>query len=573
MKKQIFTLFLAVIFGASLFAAKTPLTILKTKTAPVLDGTVDALWNADTITAQTFKAHGTETPSVDGSTWKAVWCDSGIFILIQVLDDVFYPIYADGNTAAGYMVDKCEIYFDANYVTSDDDLIDGKGPAAANSGHYQFAPDLKLTMQAGDVAEKNANGSWWAFKLTGANVDYEHFIPFTSLKNAAGGSIKQTGSIGFDVCISDNDNDTRKRADWVNDLSGTAATESWSNMDDCGIIVLKGAVETITADDMTISAPSAVITTDNGTLQFTANITPAEATEKNIKWGIINGTGKATIDDKGLVTGKLDGTVTVEGTTVDGSEIYVSTDITISGQCVTLDDISLIANFSYNSTFVGDDTKDQWVSMTTIGNVQMENNTSYVFTLIAKAATEQTRFAIDFEDAANGYNRFGDTNDANAVANPSNEAGYTNKSEWRDTVLVADEWQRFTQNVYFGTIAENCGRAMNFFFGNSISAVSLDSMYMYKTADLALLNPNPAECEGLQPGVHSVNASSVSVYPNPVVNELTVVAPANSSVVIYNQVGQVMTNQVLKGTINVSSYPSGMYIVKVNNNLVTKFVK
>ena len=43
-------------------------------------------------------------------------------------------------------------------------------------------------------------------------------------------------------------------------------------MDDCGIIVLKDAVNQIIAEELSISANEYEITTDNGTLQFTADI-------------------------------------------------------------------------------------------------------------------------------------------------------------------------------------------------------------------------------------------------------------------------------------------------------------
>ena len=41
---------------------------------------------------------------------------------------------------------------------------------------------------------------------------------------------------------------------------------------------------------------SSLITTDNGTLQLTATVTPTTATNKTVTWSVVNGTGQATIN-------------------------------------------------------------------------------------------------------------------------------------------------------------------------------------------------------------------------------------------------------------------------------------
>lgn len=53
------------------------------------------------------------------------------------------------------------------------------------------------------------------------------------------------------------------------------------------------------------------------TLQLTANITPSNATNKNVEWTstVVN---YATVSDTGLVTAKAEGNVTIEATTEDG---------------------------------------------------------------------------------------------------------------------------------------------------------------------------------------------------------------------------------------------------------------
>ena len=47
---------------------------------------------------------------------------------------------------------------------------------------------------------------------------------------------------------------------------------------------------------------SATIDTDNGTLQLSAEVLPANATDKSVEWSVTNGTGQALISPSGLVT-------------------------------------------------------------------------------------------------------------------------------------------------------------------------------------------------------------------------------------------------------------------------------
>ena len=77
---------------------------------------------------------------------------------------------------------------------------------------------------------------------------------------------------------------------------------------------------------------STTITTSNGSLQLIADISPENATYKDVTWSVVNGTGRATIDTYGVVTALDNGTVTVIATANDGSEVYGTRVITISNQ-------------------------------------------------------------------------------------------------------------------------------------------------------------------------------------------------------------------------------------------------
>ncbi|HLP86828.1 MAG TPA: Ig-like domain-containing protein [Candidatus Paceibacterota bacterium] len=96
-----------------------------------------------------------------------------------------------------------------------------------------------------------------------------------------------------------------------------------------------GDVVTVPVTSITLSAAgnATTITQDDGTLQMSATVLPANATDKTVVWSVINGTGQATINSStGLVTAVSDGTVTVRATANDGSAVYGEYALTLSGQ-------------------------------------------------------------------------------------------------------------------------------------------------------------------------------------------------------------------------------------------------
>ncbi|MGG1551981.1 Ig-like domain-containing protein [Paenibacillus ferrarius] len=65
-------------------------------------------------------------------------------------------------------------------------------------------------------------------------------------------------------------------------------------------------------------------------LQMSAAVQPFDATNKNMSWSVMNGTGSASITSSGLLTGLSDGTVTVKATAQDGSGVVGTLEIAIS---------------------------------------------------------------------------------------------------------------------------------------------------------------------------------------------------------------------------------------------------
>ena len=107
------------------------------------------------------------------------------------------------------------------------------------------------------------------------------------------------------------------------------------------VITISSQVIPVTGITVTGAGGSTTITTDNGTLQLTATVTPTDATNKTVTWSIVNGTGQATINTTGLVTAVANGTVTARATANDGSGVVGSLVITISSQVIPVTGITV----------------------------------------------------------------------------------------------------------------------------------------------------------------------------------------------------------------------------------------
>ncbi|RKP54471.1 hypothetical protein D7Z26_14080, partial [Cohnella endophytica] len=102
------------------------------------------------------------------------------------------------------------------------------------------------------------------------------------------------------------------------------------------ITVVAGSNVPVTAITVTGANNATSITTKGGTLQMSAEVTPAEADITQVAWSVMGtdgkATNKATIDSLGLLTAHDDGTVKVIATAKDGTEVKGEATITISNQ-------------------------------------------------------------------------------------------------------------------------------------------------------------------------------------------------------------------------------------------------
>lgn len=91
------------------------------------------------------------------------------------------------------------------------------------------------------------------------------------------------------------------------------------------------AGEPVPVTSITVTAAGNATSVKKGkTLQMSAAVTPANATDKTVTWSVEKGDGDATISATGLLTATAVGTVTVKATANDGSSIVGQKEITVT---------------------------------------------------------------------------------------------------------------------------------------------------------------------------------------------------------------------------------------------------
>ncbi len=588
--RKIFTFLMCVMFASVAFGQLPTDVIMKTDTKPVIDGVLDdGIWDVATVNAIDKPFTG-ETPTLGNpgeTNWRALWDNDGIYVFITVTDDVYMPVY--DHTGNSYEYDHAEIYFDTNYI-----LEDGLGPQTDGNGngngHYQFADNISTGIDDGTM-QTRSDGVQYAMLNDGTNYTEEYFIPFTKLITGAGGMMDKTQEIGFDVCIIDDDvadtpdSPVRNRAVWSND--GSITSENWVDMDQAGRITLDGAEPGIFVDAITISVDGD-ITQDNQTLQINAVITPEDATDKTVKYKILDGsTARASISKTGLITPITNGVLIVGAT--DATD-YVDWDanaitINISGQKTTRFEVSYIKNGDFNVVDTSDtgeiipgapwsggstvvdgvlnitNTNGQGVNPWdwTVGqnvNIPAELKNDPFVLQLKMWISEPDTFDVDLELIGDDYLRFGNTTDPHSA---------DGRSQWRFELTT--EPTMYTIDITDFSGMDDRDQKFNLFAGLTNNTVYIDSVTLVSVADLENVVWTSAPERAMQ---------AFKVYPNPASSKLNIDLPtANTKVTIYNSVGIMMEETVVPGThhvFDVSNYNKGLYFIKANDTVV-KFIR
>jgi hypothetical protein len=534
MKRKIFTLLLSALLG-TVVMAQTSAVVKKTATVPVIDGVADPIWaNAEAHNIVVpFKTDVVTLGDAGTTTWKALWSDDGIYVLVTVNDDVWLPAYITGG--ANWTYDKVELYFDVNA-----EKIDGGGPAA-NPGHYQVDAAPAADNIDG-TAVTSSKGFVSAYKVADPAYVVEYFVPFSWLKDKDGADVNIAAPIGFDITIIDRDTEAapHQRVDWVNDAS---INESWNNMDGCGTITL-----------------STEMVGDGGGPAGPGNELVKVTTPPVID-GVVDALWSKAVKNNIVVPFKTD-VVTLgdAGTTFwqglwDDNGIYVL--VTVN------DDVWLPAYISGGANW-------------TFDKVELYFDVNAEKIDGGGPAANPGHYQVDAAPAADNIDGLAVTSSkgfvsAYKVADPAYKVEYFVPFSWLKDKDGADV--DITAPIGFDiTIIDRDTDAAPHQRVDWVNDGSINESWNNMDGCGTIKLKSATKVNQIK------NANSVQVYPNPVQTELTVskIAVSNSKVSIYNSVGQRLMEKTASGDqakFDVSNFRKGMYFVRFSDGTSTKFIK
>ena len=156
----------------------------------------------------------------------------------------------------------------------------------------------------------------------------------------------------------------------------------------------------IKATGITTNIANYTITTIHDVPTFRATITPTNTTNKTVKWSSSN-TNVATVSESGVVTAVGNGTCTITATTMDGTNLSASVNLTVSfrAESISLDKTSYTFNknesLKLTATVLPDNTNNKTVKWESSNKYVAIVNSSGVVTAVGKGTCTITATTTD----------------------------------------------------------------------------------------------------------------------------------------------------------------------------------
>jgi len=135
-------------------AIDTNFAFLKTTTAPVIDGNLDAIWdNANQVTMDYYldqtKNNVLSNTDPANQDWRfyGLYDDNNIYGLFTVYDDVI-----DTTTTTDWQMDGAEFYIDASHTHTATNTVSDNGTPVSGSNAYQFALRVAQKIDSAEAA-------------------------------------------------------------------------------------------------------------------------------------------------------------------------------------------------------------------------------------------------------------------------------------------------------------------------------------------------------------------------------------------------------------------------------------
>ncbi|WP_018341567.1 glycosyl hydrolase family 8 [Cytophaga aurantiaca] len=287
-------------------------SVYQTSTAPVMDGTAEAIWGGSNTSASLNSLiGGTISGSSDlSANYKAMWDATYFYLLVNVTDDV-----KTNNAGTDYYNDDAvEVFFDIGN----------------NKASTYGTNDFQYTFRWNDntIYEKNSKITGVSFAKVDNATGYvmEMRFPWSTLT----GSPAVNQLVGFDVAVNDDDDGGARdgKISWAQ-----SADQAWTNPSYMGTVILKGIACTLPS---AAGAITGTTTTCAGTAGVTYSITTVSGAT-GYTWAVPTGASITAGTNTNSITvtfGTAGGSVTVTPTNTCGNGTSSSSTITV-GASVT----------------------------------------------------------------------------------------------------------------------------------------------------------------------------------------------------------------------------------------------
>ena len=292
--------------------ACTAPVIVKTTTAPVIDGTKDAVWNDAPAAAINNRLFGTSNMDGFAAQWKAFYDNTNIYLLVEITKPTAYPgLFAPINTAQWWETsDAIEIYFDG------DNSKNNNGNTDLRAYRFRYNLPVEMTSDIDENTEEILNNVTVQYTaIDNRSWFIEVSIPLADINvTPTAGTI-----IGFDVAVNvvSNDSGTGRQGYYT---TFTNTDPPVLNASQYGNVELS---ECVSADIDVTSVTLNKNTTSlcvNATETLTATVLPANATNPAVTWSSSN-TAIATVNASGQITAVSAGQTTIRVTSnADGTK-------------------------------------------------------------------------------------------------------------------------------------------------------------------------------------------------------------------------------------------------------------
>lgn len=192
--------------------------VLRTSSAPVLDGLADAVWsNAPARAIEKLIQGINPVPADLSGVWQALWDEQNLYLLATITDDD--PVV---DSAQFYDDDTVEIYLDGN--------LSGGG-SYDGTDDYQLLFRVDAAILAGYYSVPNVSGMLCAAADAPAGYVLEMAIPWDRIGQSPTNGL----SIGFDIAVNDDDDGGSRDSK----LSWNSATDvQWSTPSSFGQVTM-----------------------------------------------------------------------------------------------------------------------------------------------------------------------------------------------------------------------------------------------------------------------------------------------------------------------------------------------